>query len=70
VKRNARRLAGVALLILAAELIHLYWIVTPVFSASNFSIHWLDIVMPIFLGALWIAVFVWLLRRQVAVSVS
>jgi hypothetical protein len=64
VKRNARRLSRVALLILAADLLQLYWMVAPTFSASRFSIHWLDIVMPVFLGGVWIAVFIWMLRRQ------
>jgi hypothetical protein len=64
-KRDRRRLAWVALMILAADLLHLYWLVAPTFSAEHFSVHWLDFVMPIFLGALWIAGFVWLLRRQV-----
>ena len=65
VKRSPRRLAGVALIILVAELIHLYWLVAPTFSAAHFRIHWLDLVMPFFLGAVWIAAFVWTLRRQV-----
>jgi hypothetical protein len=66
IKRNPRRLAVVALMILVAELLHLYWLVAPTFSAAHFSIHWLDLVMPVFLGALWIAAFIWRLRRQVA----
>lgn len=69
VKRNARRLAWVSLLILVAELVHLYWLVAPTYSHSQFRIHWLDIAMPIFLGGLWIAAFVWRLRRQVVAPV-
>jgi hypothetical protein len=64
-KRDPRRLAMVALMILAADLLHLFWLVEPTFSAARFSVHWLDIVMPFFLGGLWIAAFVWRLRRQV-----
>lgn len=70
VKRNPRTLAGVALLLLAAEMLHLYWLVAPTFSPSHFTIHWLDFVMPIFLGGLWIAAFAWRLRRQVSVTVD
>jgi hypothetical protein len=66
VKRDRRRLAWVAILILAAELLHLYWLVAPTFSAGHFRVHWLDVVMPVFLGAVWIAAFVWLLRRWLA----
>ncbi len=64
VKRNPRRLAGVALLLLAAQLLHLYWMVAPAFSAADFRLHWLDIVMPVMLGGLWLAAFVWALRRR------
>ncbi len=67
VKRNPRRLAGVALLILIADLLHLYWLVAPTYSAAQFTVHWLDLVMPIFLGALWLGAFVWRLRRQITV---
>jgi hypothetical protein len=70
VKRNAQRLAAVALLILVAELAHLYWLVAPTFSHSHFRIHWLDFVMPIFLGGLWLVAFVWRLRRQVSIPVD
>jgi hypothetical protein len=65
IKRDPRRLAGVALLILLADLLYLYWLVAPTFSAEHFRVHWLDVVMPVFLGALWIAAFVWRLRRHV-----
>jgi hypothetical protein len=70
VKRSAQRLAAVALMLLVAELVHLYWLVAPTFSHSHFRIHWLDFVMPIFLGGLWIAAFIWQLRRQVATVVD
>jgi hypothetical protein len=70
IKRNSRRLAGVAFMLLAADLIYLYWLVEPTFSGHHFALHWLDIVMPIFLGALWIAAFVWSLRRQVTRSIT
>jgi len=64
-KRDRRRLAWVALMILVADLLYLFWIVEPVFSAQHFTVHWLDIVMPIFVGGLWIAAFSWRLRRKV-----
>ncbi|MCC6456968.1 MAG: hypothetical protein IT328_18575 [Caldilineaceae bacterium] len=70
VKRSAPRLASVALLLLVAELVHLYWLVAPAFSHSQFTIHWLDFVMPVFIGGLWLAAFIWQLRRQVLVLSS
>ncbi len=65
VKRNARRLANVALLVLLADLVHLFWLVAPTYAHGHFSVHWLDIAMPVFLGGLWLAGFAWMLRRYV-----
>lgn len=64
-KRDRRRLAWVALLVLVADLLHLFWLVAPTFSSEQFRIHWLDLVMLLFVGGLWIAAFAWQLRRQV-----
>jgi hypothetical protein len=68
VKRSPRRLAGVAAMVLIADLAHLYWLVAPTYSHSAFTIHWLDFVMPVFLGGLWIAAFAWRLRRHVSIT--
>jgi hypothetical protein len=64
-KRNRSRLAGVALMIFVADLLYLFWIVEPVFSAEHFTVHWLDIETPIFVGGLWITAFSWRLRRRI-----
>jgi hypothetical protein len=69
-RRNRRRLAVVALIVLAADLVNLWWLVAPTFSAEHFTIHWLDVVMPIFLGGVWIAAYVWRLRRQAVTFVE
>jgi hypothetical protein len=66
VKRSPQRLAAVAFLLLVADLVHLFWLVAPTFSHSHFRVHWLDFAMPLFLGGLWIAAFVWRLRRQLS----
>ena len=38
VKRDPRRLAAIALLVLFADLMHLYWLVAPTYSANQFRI--------------------------------
>jgi len=63
-KRNARRLAGVALLVLAARLLDLFWLVTPAFSPAEFSLHWIDLAAVFGVGGLWLSFFVWQLRGQ------
>lgn len=63
-KRNARRLAAVALIVLAARLLDLFWLITPAFSPGQFSIHWMDVAAVFAIGGLWLSYFVWQLRDQ------
>jgi hypothetical protein len=63
-KRNARRLAAVALIVLAARLLDLFWLVTPAFSPEHFSIHWMDAAAVFGIGGLWLSYFVWQLRDR------
>ena len=63
-KRNARRLAAVALVVLAARLLDLFWLVTPAFSPEHFAIHWMDVAAVFGIGGLWLSFFVWRLRDQ------
>jgi hypothetical protein len=59
-KRNAKRLAIVAGLLLVMRLVDLYWLVAPAFDASRVVVHALDFVAPITVGAVW----VWLLAGE------
>ncbi|MFN8489433.1 MAG: hypothetical protein U0350_17760 [Caldilineaceae bacterium] len=68
-KRNGRSLMVVALLLLGMDLIYLYWFITPAFYPSHFHLHWLDIVAPITIGGLWLAVFAWWLKRRALLPV-
>jgi hypothetical protein len=70
VKRNPGTLAMVAGMVLVADLVHLWWLVAPTYFAGVFRIHWLDIVMPVALGALWLAALVGQLRQQRLVPVA
>jgi hypothetical protein len=63
-KRDARRLAAVALMVLLARLLDLYWLVTPAFSPGQLSIHWMDVAALFGVGGLWLSFFVWQLRDQ------
>ena len=63
-KRNARRLAAVALIVLAARLLDLFWLVTPAFSPAQFALHWMDLAAVFGVGGLWLSFFVWRLRDQ------
>jgi hypothetical protein len=63
-KRNANRLARVAALVVLLRLLDMYWMIAPAFDPGAFAIHWLDIVAPLGLGGIWLAVFVWQLGRM------
>jgi hypothetical protein len=63
-KRNSRRLAGLALFILFARWIDLYWQVVPSLSPEAITLSWLDLAAPAAVGGLWLAAFVWLLKRR------
>lgn len=75
VKRDARKLLLLAVLILVMRLIDFYWmiapnfLVTPEYSAP-FRMHWLDFVAPVALGGLWLAAYAWQLGKQSLVALN
>jgi hypothetical protein len=56
-KRDARRLALVALLVFAMRFVDLLWLVVPVFHSEGLGLHWMDLLLPLGLGGLWLAAF-------------
>lgn len=62
-KKNPRVLAGLSISILLMRLVDNYWMVMPAFSPQQFTLHWLDFVLPIAIGGLWLAVFSWFMNR-------
>ncbi len=62
-KQEIRRLAWVAALVLFANLVHLFWLIAPALHEGIFFVHWLDIVAPLAVGGIWIALFLWVLQR-------
>jgi hypothetical protein len=69
VKREAAALARVAILILAARLVDLFWLIAPDFHRGGVSVSWLDIVLPVSLAAIWLGTFVWQLRGRAILPV-
>lgn len=63
-KRNARRLAMVAGLVLLMRLVDLFWLIAPKFSKGDFHMSWTDVVAPIGVGGLWLAFFLWQLKQR------
>jgi hypothetical protein len=64
VKRNPPALARVAGLLLFMQLVFNYWQVQPAFPDTTLADHWMDFLMPVGLGGLWLANFLWELDRS------
>ncbi|MGH7790084.1 MAG: hypothetical protein ACRERC_24665 [Candidatus Binatia bacterium] len=63
-KRNARRLAVVAFIVLLARLVDLNWLITPAFSPGRVTVHWMDFAAVLGVGGIWLSMFLWQLRDR------
>lgn len=64
IKRNADRLFKLSLMMLAVRMVDIYWVVEPSFYDNHLRIHWTDLVTPVAVGGLWLALFFWQLRAM------
>jgi hypothetical protein len=64
VKRNPPMLAGVAGIILFMQLVYMYYQVMPAFPDTTPAEHWMDFLTPIAVGGIWLADFLWELKRR------
>jgi hypothetical protein len=64
VKRQPDLLLKVAVFVLLARLVDLFWLVAPEFHQHGIAISWLDVVLPLALGAIWVGCFIWQLRGR------
>lgn len=62
-KRKARRLVKVAIWIFVMRWVDLFWLIEP-HEHTQFVLHWLDIVVPVAIGGLWLAYFFYNLRSR------
>jgi hypothetical protein len=63
-KRNARALAFVALWLIFARYVDVYWLVVPSFEEGGLRVHWMDLLAPIGVGGVWFWLFVGRLERR------
>ena len=70
VKRKARALSMVAGLIIFMRFIDLFWLVVPAFHQTGFQIHWLDLVLPVGIGGVWIALFIRQLKQKSLLAIN
>ena len=63
-------LVSIAAGLMAMRLLDLFWITAPAFDKTGFTIHWLDVVLPIALGGLWLWVFYGQLSKRSLVPLN
>jgi hypothetical protein len=59
-----RRLLIVAAALILMRLVDLFWLVKPAYSESALSVSWMDFLAPIGVGGLWLATFLWQLKKS------
>ncbi len=64
VKRRTRSLLMVAFLVLMMRLVDMYWMVLPAFGGGSVHLMWMDVALPLAMGGLWFAYFLWQLQRM------
>ncbi|HZT34261.1 MAG TPA: hypothetical protein VFA33_30500 [Bryobacteraceae bacterium] len=64
IKRNYNLLTAVAVWLLVMRMVDLYWLVMPEFRKGEFGVSWMDFVIPIGLGGIWLAAFTWQLPKR------
>jgi hypothetical protein len=75
VKRNPNILQRVAIGMIVIRLIDVFWVVMPAFSqpefkTAGFHLSWMDFAAPIGVGGIWIAFFIWNLKKYPIVPVG
>ncbi|PYP89049.1 MAG: hypothetical protein DMF61_04975 [Blastocatellia bacterium AA13] len=56
-KRNRRSLTLLAGIVILMRFVDLMWMTGPEFHGGSFGVHWMDIVMPVGIGGIWLAFF-------------
>jgi len=57
-KRYIESLSRVAVLILVMRFVDYFWLIKPAFSPGQWTLHWMDLMAPVGIGGIWIALFV------------
>ena len=64
VKRQGRLLVRVAIAVLVVRLVDLWWLIGPEFHTDGIAVSWMDAWIPLSVGALWFAAFIYQLRGR------
>ena len=69
-KKSSQKLALLAALILAMRAVDVLWLIEPTFNRAHFHLSWMDVVAPLGIGGLWLAMFTWQLQKRALVPVN
>lgn len=64
IKRHARSVAVVALILIGARFVDLFWLLRPAVAPEGFAIHWLDPAAAAAVGGMWMWLFVSQLKTR------
>jgi hypothetical protein len=62
-KRRPARLVWIAVLLLAARLVDVYWLTAPEFWPGGIHLHWMDVLIPVGIGGIWLSYYAQQLRQ-------
>jgi hypothetical protein len=69
VKKSPGTIVKVALAILLARLVDLFWLIAPEFHRNGISVSWMDIMVPLTLICIWVGCLLWQLRGRALLPV-
>jgi hypothetical protein len=69
VKTEARTIVKVAVGILVVRVVDLFWLIAPEFHPQGIAVSWLDVLLPLTLGSIWLGCFAWQLRGRAILPV-
>lgn len=69
-KRRSQVLVKIAVAMFFIRMIDLYWTVAPNFNEGKFSVHWMDILAPLGIGGIWMAMFIAQLKSRALMPVN
>ena len=67
-RHNLRILAWLGGMLFFTFMVNIFWNIQPAFTPGQFSISWLDIVVPVAIGGFWVAAFLHQLKRRPALT--
>lgn len=62
-KEESGFLAPIAVSLMLAQMVLLFWMITPSFHPFGFSVNWFDLAAPVGVGGVWVAAFLTWLQR-------